>query len=686
MRARWPLFIIIVCFFLVYFHLKMDQYQYYLLHLLCVALLLRDARGNIVCQSFDERTRSIQQYCERYEESAWPEYCVYEGMFRIDVTHVKHLHIVGCEPDIVLQSIEQFNNVHTLDVSHSGYATLNWLRNMTLRHLHRFNASHNALTYVFELLENTTPDVSELDFSFNKLNSIGARTFGKIKNLQSIFLSNNQLKYISFDAFSSAEQLNFIDLRINYCHEIPPILENEQQLQTILLQGNPITRFNLCLLHVMHYTSVQLSWESVEHFWRSPECQGKHMKPTQIVLNSDYEGILYAHHGGRELHCNEHSFKNLKNFSTGQTEAFRNIVDLLYAFGTSVRHMDLSNNSIGKLTNTAIFEKFDRLETLSLSQTRLTDFDLGTFNTQLTKLDLSYNRLKRIENASLMDEFMSLTIFNISGNRIENVHDLIEHMSPTIRWLDLAGNYVGALNTNTFEELPSLRLLNLNDCHLSNITDLKPFAMLRNLNVLSLSQNNLKHVNFSTLSHLSMLSDLYVAYCEIENISNVAQYLGESLRKLDLSGNYIPSISAHQAPFRTLINLEYLNISNAKILTLDPRTFQHQFGLTVLDLSHNELQIIDLRWLHHNVEQLHLNENSLHTIENLNGTNHLRLKLLAIAQNQLSCQFLRGFVSHLRHVTFIGDPVQQKHGDACRSNKQGVKDFLSSFYDTIKFW
>lgn len=86
------------------------------------------------------------------------------------------------------------------------------------------------------------------------------------------------------------------------------------------------------------------------------------------------------------------------------------------------------------------------------------------------------------------------------------------------------------------------------------------------------------------------------------------------------------------------------------------------------------------------MEQIYLNENNLNTIENLNQTNHLRLNLLAVAQNQLSCQFLRGFLSNWRYTTFVGDPVQQKHGDACRSSKQGVKDFLSSFYDTIKFW
>lgn len=672
----------------------MDKYGYQLhltikvilIVIVCVVVIpLCNASGNIVCQSFDEQTKSIEQFCEQYQGDSLPQYCVYEELLRIDATHVNNLNIGGCEPEIVLQCIKQFENVHTLDISHSGYTTLNWLQNITsTMQLHRFNASHNALSYVFQLLKNTTPDVHTIDLSFNRLTNIGAHTFGVIKKLKNIFLSNNQLGYISFDTFLEAEQLKFIDLRMNQFREIPPIFANKQHIQTILLNDNPINRFNYCLLFLMRHTSILVSWKYVEFFWRSQECHGKSIEPLPIVLDSDYEGISYTSNGNYEVHCNEQSFKNLKNFSTGQMESFENIVDLVYEFGSSMLHMDLAGNRIGAFPNAGIFSQFDRLKTLSLSNTQLTDFDLGTFNTQLTKLDLSSNRLTRIENARLMEEYVSLIIFNISGNRIENVQDVLQYMSPTIKWIDLAGNYVGPLNENAFNRLSSLRMLNLNNSNVWNITDLTPFKMLNNLNVLNLSQNNLKNVNFSILLNLSVLSDFYVAYCEIEDISRVTQYLGRSMRNLDLSGNYIPSLNAEL--FKTLTNLEYLNISNANTIHFDSRTFQHQFGPTVLDVSRNKLQTIDLRLLPNNVEKLYLNENNLSTIDNLNPANHLRLSLLAIAQNQLSCKFLREFLSHWKHLEFPDDPLKQKHGDQCRSSTQGVKDFMSTVFDTIKFW
>lgn len=665
--------------------------KYYLFYLiiiiiLCVVLtsLCNESGNDIVCQSFDGRTNSIEQYCEQYQGGLLPPYCGYDGLLRIDAPLVKNLITGGCDPNVVLHSMKKFENVHTLDISHSGYATLNWLCNITLMHLHRYNASHNALTYVYQLLTITTPEVNELDLSFNRLSNIGSRTFGVIKKLKNIYLSNNQLTYISFDAFIESEQLAFIDLRMNRFHEIPPIYENEHQIQTILLHDNPINRFNYCLLFMLRHTSVLISWKNVELFWRSQECRGKHMKPLNVVLDSGYEGILFTSNGNCQLHCNEHSFEHIKNFSTGHTESFTNIVDVLYAFDSSIMHLDLTGNRVEKFPDTTIFGQFDRLATLTLSNTQLTDFDLGTFKTPLTKIDLSHNRLTRIENARLAEQYLQLITFNVAGNRIENLQDVLQYMSPTIKWIDLTGNYVGPLNENIFNRLSSLRMLNLKNTMLSNINDLTAFKMLVNLNVLNLSHNNLKNVNFSTLKNLSMLNDFYVAYCQIDDISRVTQYLGKSVRKLDLSGNYISSLGAQS--IKTLTYLEYLNLSHAQIINIDSTTFQYQLGLTVLDLSHNNLQTIDLRLLSHNVEKLHLNDNNLETIENFKQTNHFRLKLLAIEQNQLSCLFLREFMTHWKQFEFLDDPLEQKHGDQCRSSTQGVKDFMSSIYDTIKFW
>lgn len=667
----------------VHFHLNMKKFHVLHLIFLCSGSLYAHTSSNIWCQSFDWQTKSMEQYCEQYQKGSLPQYCLYEQVVRIKPTRVTSLSIGGCEPAIVLHSIEQFKNLQILNISHSGYTTLNWLRNMTLMQLHRFNASYNELTYVFQLLKNTTPDVIELDLSHNKLMNIGAHTFGMATNkLTTIHLSYNQLEHISFDAFMESTQLAFIDLRMNRFHAIPPLFEGKQLLQTILLNGNPITRFNYCYLSLMHFTSIHFSWQNVEEFWRSQECIANPIEPLRIVLNSDYEGIL--HTNNYELHCNEQSFKNLKKFTAGHINSFTNIVDLLYAFDSTILHMDLAGNYIGTLTKTDQFERFDRLTTLSLSNTQLIDFDFCKFNKQLIKLDLSFNQLKRIENAPLIKEFMSLMIFNISENRIENVPDLLQHMSSTVKWLDLSGNYVGRLNASTFKRLPSLRMLNLRNSNLLNLSDLSPFKTLDNLNVLNLSFNNLKKVNFSLLSNLSMLNDLNVAHCRIENILHVTQYLDGSLRMLDLSGNNVPSLNDRM--FKTLVNLEFLNISNANVFLFDAYTLKRQSGLRCFDISGNQLQTIDLRSLPNVVEKLSLNGNNLYTIENLNRTNHLRMKMMAIAHNQLSCQFLRSFLPNWRGLLFIGDPVDQKHGDVCRSSSQGVNDFLSTFYDTIKFW
>lgn len=643
------------------------------------------ANDEILCQSFDGRTKSIVQYCEQYQDGSLPQYCLFERIIRIRAAHVKSLTVGGCAPNIVLQSIKRFKNVHTLDISQSGYTTLNWLRNLTLMQLHRLNASRNSLTYVYQLLKTTTPNVMEIDLSHNKLMTIGTHTLGDIRKLRNIFLSHNHLEYISFDAFIDSEQLTFIDLRMNRFHEVPPIFENERTLQTIDLTGNPVDRFNFCYLDVMRRTSIHISWENIERIWQSPECHGKYSDPLHVVLQSEHEGIFFASNGTRELHCNEQDFTNLKNFSTGHAQLFANIVSLLYAFGSAIRHLDLTGNWIGAFSDAAIFEHFDRLTTLSLSHTQLTHFDLGVVNPHLTKLDLSFNRLQRIENAALMERFVSLVVFNISGNRIGNVAELV--LNPSIEQLDLSGNYLGVALSDRcrqFEQLSSLRMLHLNNCGISKLTALEPFKMLRKLNKLHLSHNNLRNVSFSILSELRVLSDLSVAYCELDDVTYVTKYLDRSIRTLNLAGNNVPSLDAEM--LKTLVNLEYLNVSNVKMVVLESGTFRHHYGLQGLDLTYNKLKTIDLQLLPNNVQAIYLSGNSLQTIENLNQTKLSRLSSMSIAQNQFSCQFLRDFLSTWRHLTFDGDPLVQRHDERCRSSTQGVKDFLTSFYDTIKFW
>lgn len=650
----------------------------FVLHLILYIISICKANNNFLCQSVDGRTKSIEKYCEPFIGMV-PEYCINEELNRIEPDHVKRLTIGGCDKEMVLNNIKHFKNVRILDISQSVYQTINWL-DIKLKHLQKFNASFNEISYVLQLVKNSTPEITELDLSHNQLMNIGSDTFGKIDKLVKLYLSHNRLDYISFDAFLGAFNLEYMDLGGNRLREVPLLFDNSN-LKTIHLEDNPICHFNYCFISLVHNASVYFSWASVKNIWRGNSCNRIPFEPLPAVVNSNREGILYSTNGKYEIHLNEQSFQNLDSFTAGR-KSYANVMDLVYNFGSTMMHMDLSGNFIGQL-NTNILRKFDRLSILCVSDTMLTEFDLSTVNTRLTKLDISSNKLKTIGNAPLLETFTALTTLNISNNQFENVLEFIHYMSSSIERLDLSGNFVGRLNQYTFERLPSLKVLNLKQTFLS-ISDCSPFKPLEHLNQLDVSHNNLKNVDFSTLSQLKMLNDFRAAHCQIDNISRITQHLGSSLRKLDLSGNFVVTFNADI--LSTLTNLECLNLSNSNMFTFDYQSAQHQIGLRDLDLSFNHLKTLNLAYLPTYLQRLNLQQNDLTEITNFDRNVFTQFKSLAISQNQLSCQFLRDFLSQWHGIEIDGDPINQKHAADCRSSTQGVQDFLNSVYDLVKFW
>lgn len=650
----------------------------YLAFVILVTIQLCGA-NNFLCQLFDGKTKSFEKYCENVRGIV-SEYCINEELNFIDPAHVERLRIGGCNQADVLISVKRLKNIRVLDISDSDYKVLNWL-DLKLVNLRKFNASHNELSYVRMLLKNSTPGVTEIDLSHNQIRTIGSETFGSIQKLAKIILSHNVIEYISFDAFSVSSDLHYIDLRSNRFLMIPLLFDNKK-LTTLHLESNPIERFNYCCLSMMRASaSVYFSWTNVKDFWRSENCPGGDIKPVRVVQNSDYEGISTTRVRTYEMHCDERSFQSLSNFTAGRN-AFANAADLLRLLGQLV-HLDLSHNFIGKLDlNT--FEKFDRLTTLTLSNTMLTDIDFSMLHTKyLVKLDISNNQLNYMNNISLLENFHALAIFNVSGNRLENVPDLIQYLTSSVQRLDLSGNFVGKLKANTFQRLPSLNVLNLRNTYLS-VADFCPFKPLENLNVLDISQNNLKNVNFTVLSSLNKLNDLNVANCEIENVWDLTQHLGASLRKLDLSGNSVRSLNSRM--LSTLSNLESLILSNANTIDIDNGALQHQSGLRSLDLSYNKLQRIDFEMVSRHLRNLNLEGNDLNRVDNLSRKHFPQLKSLAISKNHFSCQFLRYFLIGWKGTHLVGDSIDQKHHENCRSSSQGVKDFLGSVYDSVRFW
>lgn len=629
--------------------------------------------NHFVCQLFNFKRKSLEKYCENFTGKI-PENCERE-IGTLLSNQVEQLKVGGCEIVTVLDSIETFKNVRVLDISYSSYKTLDWL-DLNVESLEILNASHNELSNI-QIFQQNASKLTEIDLSHNQLRRIPPDSFRGADQLAMIHLSHNDINSINAATFANSTNLEYIDLSDNRFWSVP-VFPHNKKLKELHLENNPILTFSCSELSSMSSTSLYFPWSSAISFHGDGDCE---QKPMHVVRDYIYDGVLVTKEKTHEIHCCEQSFRNLTIFIAGHN-SFANVGDLLQCFGQSIMHVDLSANFIGML-NTAVLERFDGLTALSLSKTMLIDFDFNMLKSKhLMKLDMSKNYLTHLRNVQLLEDLDSLEEFYIGGNHIENIPEIVQHLKPSILTLDLSGNFVGVLNTTTFEHLTALRSLNLSNTLLL-ICDFSPFQMLTNLSTLDISRNSLTGVNFTMLSNLNNLIRLKAAHCQIENISHVIQHLRPSIKELDVSGNLFGTL---EATFDHLIHLEALNLSNSNIVNFDLSSLQHQKNLKLLDISFNKLQELNFARSTSRFTHLNLEGNDLAKINNLNQTRFIQLGALAISKNQLPCSYLKQLRSEWNELKFIGDPFDQKHGKNCHSRIQVISDFFNSTYNNVKFW
>lgn len=591
---------------------------------------------NLVCQLFNETSKSLEKYCEWYNGEL-PKNCSSESA-QMEPSEVKHLKIGGCGRLTVSNLIVNHKNIESLDISYSGHEHLEWL-NFKLKYLKKLNASNNILSYIPRHLLKKAPELVEIDLSHNKVPKIEENDFKSGEELRKIHLSHNELEHLNEEALASVEYLEFIDLRSNRFSDIP-VFPLNKQLKTIHLEGNPIRDFNCSFLSSKSPASVFLSWKNVVSFSGDPNCNEKRI---YVISSSKHDGILTTSNGHHKLLCNGESFTSLNYFTAGQN-AFKNAGELLKCF-SDVRSIDLSGNFITEL-NATTFKKFYFLERLNLSYTMLTNFDANVLQSpsKLKSLDISYNQLKGVQSISVVN---FLKEFNVAGNNLQNTPEIVQKLASSVEILNLSGNFVGKLNTAMFKRFVALKKLQLSNTSLS-FSDGDPFQPLQTLSSLDISHNNLTNLNFTLLTKtLSRLEELSVGGSQIKNVSQVIQHLGSSTKKLDLSGNFVGNLSGNG--FERLNNLEDLNLSNVNLSYFDSATS-----------------------LSSALKQLNLEGNDLIEIDELKRSHFANLGSLAISNNRIPCGKLEQLIQDFEGVHFIGDPFEQKHGDNCRVDYANV--------------
>lgn len=260
--------------------------------------------------------------------------------------------------------------------------------------------------------------------------------------------------------------------------------------------------------------------------------------------------------------------------------------------------------------------------------------------------------------------FKNTERFHISN--VENPKDLLRCLTPSLKELELVNCNLGNLDIDFIQRFDNLREINLNNC---SVSEFDLIWLKDNVLSIDIPKNNLKKLgNVSLLKSFDRLMTLDVSENQLENVTELIQYLNPRINFLYLSGNNIGKLN--DITFENLKNLDvlYLNNTNLSFESLNP--FKALKYLEWLNLEDNKIDSLDLTSMPgERLYTLELSGNNLMELENLTPSRFPKLRLLEISNNLFPCDYLEKFVAKVEDE-FDGrlnlyEPWKQKHGD-CR--------------------
>ncbi|NXW21677.1 LRC32 protein, partial [Circaetus pectoralis] len=177
----------------------------------------------------------------------------------------------------------------------------------------------------------------------------------------------------------------------------------------------------------------------------------------------------------------------------------------------------------------------------------------------------------------------------LSNNFIQNLSGTYMPGFGQLEYLDVCFNQLEAVSDTALAQLPQLRFLLLGSNHLDRnyLTNGRAFHLLRNIEVLDLSANNLEsHMAGWYISNLTSLRMLDLSGNKMTSLLMDIFWSTPRLRELDLSNNYIMEIE--KGAFEALEELEVVNLALNSLHCISGFSLTQ---LQVLNLSHNALEL-----------------------------------------------------------------------------------------------
>ncbi|XP_030592721.1 toll-like receptor 2 [Archocentrus centrarchus] len=458
--------------------------------------------------------------------------------------------------------------------------------------------------------------ITELDLSFNTLETIMKDDFISYATLKSLSLNNNRIKTIHRESFNPLISLEKLDLSANQLETLSSgWFQNLISLQYLNLLGNKYA--------TLGQGNLFLSLKSLKtlHFG------GPFL---QSVSKRDFSGLF----GLEELVFEGNDLQGYENGSLSRTGPINHVT--LSLNGVFQRNLEEARailldvvhpNATLTFTGT-LFDNSMRMSPLSVV------YERGTRGLIFKNVSMSLSAFVQLANVL---SYSDLTIFAVEDSEVfyseEDVHlyDIILNRLEIIFFKNIVINWFYNFPALSFMQrvLTIVRRASVINCKLFLIP-CEFFVRFRKLEFLDISENIFSDLTFRAMMcdgndgllnlHTLNVSRNYLLSIDSELFTNL-----ENLENLDISGN---SFNSMPLTCNWPASLKFLNLSSTslpEVTSCLPRSLQ------ILDLSKNKLTVfnVELPLL----KELYLSGNKIGNLPN--GHSHPNLAVLSIRDNEL---------------------------------------------------